>query len=170
MGFFDGFEDDCRARGSDAGNAADARPQHRSKMLGVPRANFDQIAVLARDMMDFEHFRQPRQLAGDVVVARRLLAANSDEGEHAAIDDPRIDVGGIASNDPPRLEFSEPLQNGRRRQPDGAGDIHLRLPRIRLENLKNLNIYVVYCSVNWQHNRILYCATRLPRANLLADC
>ena len=61
-------------------------------MLGVARPHFDQVAVVAGDVMDFEDFRDcaPSDIR-DAILGAGLVAADGDEGEEPEAERPGID-------------------------------------------------------------------------------
>lgn len=124
-------------------------------MLDIARANFDQIAVLAGDMVDLEHLSAVREQSAHVVVPEWFLTPDRDEGERPLVDDVRIDLRRIAFDDTASFELPDPFKDGRRRQPDVAGDIGLGFPGVCLKNLGNTEVYCVDYSASSHNERII---------------
>ena len=124
-------------------------------MLGIPRPNLDQVAVLAGDMVDLEHFSAVREQTADVVVTEWFLTPDRDEGESPLVDDVGIDLRRIAFDDTASFELPDPLENGGRRQPDVAGDVGLGFPGVCLKNLGNTEVYSVDYSASGHNERII---------------
>ena len=74
---------------------------------------------------------------------------------------PRIHLRGVALHDAARFELADALEHSRRRQPDRAGDIDLRLPGVGLELVEDLKVDGVEVSCS-AHDRIILCLHGLP--------
>ena len=83
--------------------------------------------------MNLEHFGESRQLSRDAVVGRTLDAPDRDERQHRAIEDDRIQSGGIASDDSPCFEFADAFEDCRGSEAYSAGNIGLCLTGIILK-------------------------------------
>ena len=124
-------------------------------MLGIACANFDEIAVLAGDMMDLEDLRAVGEQTAHVVVSERLLALNRDEGKHPLINDVRIDLRRIAFDHSASFELPDPFEDGGRRQTDIPGDVGLGFPGVCLKNLDNTEVNCVDYSAGSHNIRII---------------
>ena len=125
------------------------------EVLGVARAHFDEVAVVAGDVVDFEDFGQLRQRLGDAVLGSGLVAADGDEGEQPQAERLGIDLGGVAPERAAGFELANPFQHRRRRQADGPRNLYLRLAGVVLQELENLQVDVVERSVVL-HNAVDY--------------
>ena len=112
-------------------------------MFGVPRAHLDQIAVVAGDMVDFEHFGMIGKGLRDAVPGTEFIAPNGDERQQSEAERLGVDLRRIAAKDSTGFELSHALQHGGRRQAHGPGDFDLGFPRVGLEEIENLQIDVV---------------------------
>lgn len=124
-------------------------------MLGIACANFDEIAVIAGDMVDLEDLGAVGEQTAHVVVPERFLAPDRDEGKHPLIDNVRINLRRIAFDDPPSFELPDPFKDGGRCQPDVPGDVGLGFPGVCLKNLGNAEVNSVDYSANGHNIRII---------------
>lgn len=124
-------------------------------MLGIPRANLDQIAIVAGDMVDLENLSAVGEQPAHVVVPEWFLTPDGDEGERPLVDDVRIDLRRIAFDDTASLELPDPFKNGGGRQPDVAGDVGLGFPSVRLKNLGYSQVNSVDYSARCHNLRII---------------
>jgi hypothetical protein len=108
-------------------------PKKLPDVLGVARPNLEQIAVVSGDVMQLENLRTLRQRVRNAVVARRLVAPDSDEGEHRLVDGVRIHERGVSLNDAASLEFPDPLKDCRGGEPDNARYVSLRYSGVFLK-------------------------------------
>ncbi len=76
-------------------------------MLRVTCADFDQIAVIAGNMMHFEHFGAVREGSRDVLVGRGVVAADSNEREEPEAESLRVDLCTVAAEPHPELRAYE---------------------------------------------------------------
>ena len=67
-------------------NAAEPVAQELAERVGIGRAHFDQQAVLARDVMDFENLGDLGDELRRPLVARPLLVAHEDERQKRQAD------------------------------------------------------------------------------------
>ena len=109
-------------------------------MLRVTCADFDQVAVIAGNMMHFKHFGAVRKGSRDVLVGRGVVAPDSNEREEPEAESLRVDLGTIASDHTPSFELANPLENSRWGQPHRPGDVDLCFAGIRLELIQDLEI------------------------------
>ena len=79
-------------------------------MLGVARADLDQVAVVAGDMVRFEDFRKLREGTGDAILRARFIASNRHEGEQAQAEGLRVDVRRVALEDAASFELPHSLE------------------------------------------------------------
>jgi hypothetical protein len=112
-------------------------------LFGVPRPNLDQIAVVARNMVYFEHFWELSERTGNLVIAGRFAALDRHERQHPLVNRAGIDLCHIATQDAAALQLAHPLQDGGRSQTDRSGNIDLGLTSICLKNAQNGHINVV---------------------------
>ena len=78
-------------------------------MLGVVRAHFDEITVVAGDVMDLEYFGELGQRLRDPILGPGFVAADRHEGEQPQAKGLGIDLGGVAAEDATGLELADPL-------------------------------------------------------------
>ena len=88
-------------------------------MFGIARANLEQVAILAGDVVDFQDFWNARQLSCRGHVWTEVFSADGDEGQKASIDGVRVDKGDVIFDDALGFELPEALQDGRWRQSNG---------------------------------------------------
>ena len=126
----DGVEDDRRARRGDAGDRAQPVAEQPAQRLGVGGADLREKAVLAGDLMDLEHLGDGGDGRGGVRGSGLLVGSDEDEREQRQSDGLRIEAGGVALEDAALLELADPLEDGGGREPDLAGDLGVRRPRV----------------------------------------
>src|SRR5262245_11072157 len=112
-------------------------------MFGVARPNLDQVAVVAGHEVDLEHFGEGGERLRDALLAWAFGASNRDKRQHALTQGTRIDLGSVPPDDPAGFQLTNPLEDGRWRQPDRPSDIGLSLARIALKNPRYLYINIV---------------------------
>src|SRR5262249_55534475 len=129
-------------RGAHAGNAAETEPQQLSEVLGVARADFNQVTVVASDVMHLENFREIYQRLRNTVIriGTAVITSHSHEGEQAKADGPRIYLRAVPLKDAPRFELADSFEDSRRGEANGPGDVDLGFPSIRLEALDDLQV------------------------------
>ena len=130
------------------GTARNLSAQDLAEMLRIAGPHLQQKAVLAGDVMDLEHFGDLRQRLRRRLLRAVFAGAHGDKGQQRAIGDVRIDRGDVFADDAPRFELAHALQDGRRRQAHGLGDVGLGRPRVFLKNLQNLRVNFVNRSVD----------------------
>jgi hypothetical protein len=81
-------------------------------MLGVVRAYFDEITVVAGDVMDLEYFGELGQRLRDPILGPGFVAADRHEGEQPQTKGLGIDLSGVSAEDASGLELANPLQDG----------------------------------------------------------
>lgn len=86
-------------------------PEELTNVLCIARADLQQIAVIAGDVVQLEDLRTLGQGLRDAVVAKGLLAADGDESEHRLFELMRIDQGRISLDYTAGLELPDPLKN-----------------------------------------------------------
>src|SRR5258708_39096987 len=116
-------------------------------VLGVARADLEQVTVVAGDVVQIQHLGALRQRMRDAIVAERLLAPDGDESQHRLLELTRIDQGGVALDDPPAFELANSLQTSGRGQHSDPGDDSLGASGIFLKKIQYCRIYFVYHSV-----------------------
>ena len=109
-------------------------------MLRVTCADFDQVAVIAGNMMHFKHFGAVSKGARDVLIGRDVVAADGDEREEPEAESFRVDLCAVAANHTSSFELANPLENRRGGQTDRTGDVDLSFAGIRLELIQDLEI------------------------------
>ena len=95
------------------------------EMLSVARADLEEIAIVAGDVMDFEDLGDAGQFNGRRHVGAVLGAPDGNEREHASIDDVRVDQRYVIPDNALGFELSQPLEDGRWRQTNGFGELGL---------------------------------------------
>ena len=70
-----------------------------------------------------------------------------------------IDLGGVSAERAPGFELADALQHRGRGQPDGPGNLDLGLARVGLQEVEDLEVGVVECSV--VHAQFSYYALNL---------
>ena len=104
-------------------------------MFGVVRADFDQIAVVAGDVMHLEDFRKLGKCLGNPVLGARLVASDGNEGQQPEAERLGIDLGGVALERTAGFELANPFEDCGRCQTDGARDLDLGFASVCLEEL-----------------------------------
>lgn len=137
-------------------------------MLCVSRANLDQVAVVARNVMDLQHFRAIGQRLGYALIGRSLVAPDCDERQQAQAKSLRVDLRTIAANDASCFEFPDSLENSRGSEPNRSGNVDLGLAGVCLKLVENLEIYRIESSFG-RHNRIISSGRHHCQANILLD-
>ena len=139
-------------------------------MLGVAGAHLDEVAVVARDMVHFEDFRQLREGLGNPILGSGLVAAKRDEGEKTQAERLGVDLGGVTAEGAARLELSNPFEHRRRREADDPRNLYLRLAGVVLQKLQYLQVGIIERSVVL-HNAVDYdCDWLTIPTNILLDC
>ena len=115
----------------------DLLPKDLSEMLGIARADLQQVAIVARDVMDFEDFRNARELVGRRHVRPMLRRPHRHERQHAAIDDVRVDQRDVILDNALRFELPQAFEDGRGRQPNGLRKLGLGGSGVVLKNIQN---------------------------------
>ncbi len=132
-----------RARLSDGGDDLHL-PEELPDVLGVAPAELDQVAVLAGQVMHFEHTRNLRdQLAGPIRHVERTGRPDRHERQLAQADGLGIEQRRVARQDALGLQLPQPLEHRRRRQPDRTRDVSLRHPGVRLNHVQYLDVEIV---------------------------
>jgi len=111
-------------------------------MLRIARADFDQVAVLARDVMQFEHLGQFHERLSDAVVRLGigLVASHRHERKQTEPERPRVHLGAVPLDHSSSFQLADALEHGGWREPDGAGDVHLGFAGIGLKPLEYLKV------------------------------
>ena len=104
-------------------------------MFGVARANLEQVAVLAGDVMDLQDFGDPRQLDGGGHVGPVVGRTHRHERQEAPADHMRVDEGDVVANDAFGLELPKALENGGWRQSNGLRQLSLRSSGVVLKDV-----------------------------------
>jgi hypothetical protein len=125
------------------------------EVFRVASPDFDQITVIACNMMYFKDFCAVGQGASDVLVRRGLVASDGHEGEEPEAQRFGVDLSAIASDHSPGFELADPLQHSRGGKPDRPGDFSLGFPGVRLELVENLEVYGIERSFKSHLNRII---------------
>ena len=99
--------------------------QELTDVLSISGANLQQVAVIARDVMQLEHLRALRQRVGDAAVSRGLLGSDRHKSQHRLIEGVGIDEGGIPTDDAARFELANALKDSGRSQPNNSGNVRL---------------------------------------------
>ncbi len=81
-------------------------------MLGVVRAHFDEITVVAGDVMDLEDFGELGQRLRDPILGPGFVAADRHEREQPQAEGLADRLGGVSAEDATGLELADPLQDG----------------------------------------------------------
>jgi hypothetical protein len=123
-------------------------------MLGIVRTHFDEIAVIARNMMDFKDFGAVRERLGNRLVRRSLVTPDGNERKQAQPERFGVDLRAITPDDAPRFELSDTLEHRGWGQAHGASNIDLSFSGIRLKLIEDLKIYRVE-SLFDRHDRII---------------
>jgi len=110
------------------------------EVLRIPCANFDQIAIIARNMMHFKHFCAVSEGSSDVLVGRSIVAADRDKRQESEAQSLRVHLSAVAADHTSSFELANPLENRRRGQPHRTGDVDLCFAGIRLELIQDLEI------------------------------
>ena len=126
-------------------------------MLGVARAHLEQQAIVARNVVDLEHFRNRCQARRD---ATFFVADDADpdrdERQHAQVDGVRIHERDVASENPSHFQLADPLHDGGWREADSLGDVGLGDARVVLEEGNDAAVDFVNNSVTSHNVRILF--------------
>ena len=126
-------------------------------MLGVARAHLEQQAIVARNVVDLEHFRNRCQARRDVTF---FVADDGDpdrdEGQHSQVDCVRIHECDVAGENPTRFQLADSLQDGGWREADNLGDVGLGDARVVLEEGNDAAVYFVNSSDISHNVRILF--------------
>src|SRR3954464_3991717 len=93
--------------------------------------------------MALEHLGQLRDPPCKAVVVSRMRDAPSADGPDVVAHRSWIEAGDVADDRPRLLKLAHPVGDGRLREPDGGGDVHLRRLRVGLEEIEDLIIYRV---------------------------
>jgi hypothetical protein len=117
--------------------------EEMADVLGVPRADFQKVTVVAGHVMDFEHFGTLGERACDGTLARRLFALDGDEGEHRQVRDVSIEQGRVALDDPARFELPDAFEDRRGSQADRPAYLCLSDPGVGLKKRQYLRVYLV---------------------------
>src|SRR5688572_31633717 len=118
-------------------------------MFGISRAHLEEVAVLASHVMHLEHLGKPSERLRNLVLGAGLVRADRHEGQHAEPERLRIEQCGVAGDQPARFQLADPLENRRRREAYGSGDIGLCLPGVTLKDRKSTRL-------NSSHSQISY--------------
>src|SRR5690606_3174464 len=110
---------------------------------GGGAADFDEIAVLARDVMNLLHARDAGQLNAEVFAPGRLVGLDEDEGQQSALDLSRIEAGRVTLNDASAFELADALEHRRRRHSEGPPELSVGDPRVSLQQVQNLKVPIV---------------------------
>ena len=94
-------------------------------MLGVARPDFEEVAVVAGDVMHFQHFGTLGERVRDRFVSGSLCATDRDERQHPLLDRIWVDERRVAFYNTPALQLPYPLEHCRGRQSDGSGNVCL---------------------------------------------
>jgi len=111
-----------------------------SEVLRVTCADFDQVAVIAGNMMHFKHFGAVRKGSRDILVGRGIVAADRDERQESEAQSFRVHLSSVAADHTSSFELANPLENRRGGQTDRTGDVNLCFAGIRLELIQDLEI------------------------------
>ena len=144
-------------------------PQQLPDVLGVAPAELDQVAVLAGQVMHFEHTRNLRdQLAGPIRHVERTGRPDRHEGQLAQADRLGIEERRVARQDALGLQLPQPLEHRRWRQPDRSRDVSLRHPGVRLNNVQYLDVEIVKHALQFASGQELSSANALGQEHPLS--
>ena len=131
-------------------------PEKLPDVLGVAPAELDQVAVLAGQVMHFEHAGDLReQLAGPIRHVERTGRPDRHERQLAQADGLGIEQRRVARQDALGLQLPQPLEHRRRRQPDRTRDVSLRHPGVRLNHVQYLDVEIVKHALQLPLQRII---------------
>ena len=98
------------------GVGGDLLAEDLPEMLRIARADLEQVTVVAGDMMDFEDFRDARQLVGRRHVRAVLGRPDRDKRQHAAVDHVRVDQRDVILDNALGFELPKAFEDGGGRQ------------------------------------------------------
>src|ERR1700730_11347250 len=107
----EGLEDDGRSRRFDARNRRHLLPQDASKVLGTRCANLDEVAVLARNVVNFLDLRNLRQFCRSTHATLSLACSHEHECREPQAKGARIESRLICHNDPMALQLTQSFQD-----------------------------------------------------------
>lgn len=138
-------------------------------MLGVSRADFDQVTVVAGNVMNLEDLRKLGERLRNAILGASLVAANGNVREEAEAKYLGIHYRGVTLQRASGLELPNALEHCGRRQADGAGYLNLCLAGVGLKEVEDLQVDFVGDSVVL-HNTDDYDRLRRPKpTNVLLD-
>jgi len=110
---FDRFEDDSGPGRRDRWRGRDLLTQNLTQVLGVARADLQQVTIVTGDVVHFEDFGN----AGQFVRGRHLGAVlgrpNGNKGQHAPFDHVRVDQRDVILDNALGFELPQPFENCR---------------------------------------------------------
>jgi len=111
-------------------------------VLGIARANFQQKAIIAGDLMRFEYFRDRGQRVAHPRFAGAVRGPDCDEGEEPLIERSGIEHRHVVTDDTACLELANALEHRGWREADSPGDFRLGNSRVVLKQGQ-------YLTINW---------------------
>ena len=109
-------------------------------MFGIARADFEQQAVIAGDVMNLEDFGHGSERLRDTRFAGPIGGAQGDKSQQPLIERFRVEVRRIAADHAPAFELAQPLENGRGRKAHQPCDFSLGDPGVVLEEVEYLKV------------------------------
>ncbi len=109
-------------------------------MLGIARADFEQQAVIAGDVMNLEDLGNGRERLRDARFAGPVGRAQGHKSQQPLIERFRIEMCRIVADHAASFELAEPLENSRWRKAHNPCDLSLRNPGVVLEEVEYLQV------------------------------
>ena len=106
-------------------------------MLGIARADLEQVTIVAGDVMDLEDFGDAGELVGRRHVRTVLRGPDRDKRQHAAVDHVRVDKRDVILDNALGFELPQALEDRRGRQTNGLGQLGLGGSGVVLKNIQN---------------------------------
>ena len=114
--------------------------QDLRQMLRIARAHLEHQAVVAGDVMDFEHFWNGRKLICHAHLAGTIGRPYGDEREKSLIERSRIDLGDVTDDDALGFQLAQPLEHGRWGETHRSGNFNLRKAGVVLQQANDFDI------------------------------
>ena len=114
--------------------------QDLRQVLRIARADLQQQAVIAGDVMDLQDFGNGSQRLGDARFGGPIGGAQGDEGQQPLIERLRVQMRRIAANHAPAFELPQPFEHGRGGKAHDPRDFGLGDTGVVLEEVEYLEV------------------------------
>ncbi len=146
-GFFEGVERDGGAGGANGFDFAEFVTQEFAKRFGVPDANFDEITVFARHIVDLEDLRDARERLTYGLTAKRFFGLYKNERDETFVDFFGVKARFKSVDDARRFQLADAFKNGGLGQSDLVREGRVGDASVLLNDIQYFGINLVHYSI-----------------------